>query len=262
MENSDMLDITEEALERLFSIKYPDPSRWGWNPRIRRRFRHFTPDDYYEALVMDLVSPGCAWLDVGCGRHLFLSNPSLGRLLAERAGLLVGLDPDPTIDENTAIHRGVRTTMENFQSDRQFDLITMRMVAEHVADPERFVASISKALARGGHAVVYTVSRYSPIGVLTAAVPSALHHPIKRAIWGDDPKDTFPTVFRMNTRRTLKALFAHHGFAEVLFRRLDDCRTLSAFRWGLLTELCLWKGLRAVGLRYPEQNLLACYRKA
>jgi len=65
----------------------------------------------------------------------------------------------------------------------------------------------------------------------------------------------------MNTRKALKALFEHQGFREVFFRRLDDCRTLSKFRWGLLAELCLWKGLRAVGLGYPEQNILACYRK-
>jgi len=255
--------VTSDDLERVFRMKYPDPTRWGWGPHIRRRFNHFTPDDYYDALVMRLVTPRCTWLDVGCGRHVFPNNAALARLLADRAECLVGIDPDPAIEENAVVHRRVRTTMEEYQPDREFDLVTTRMVAEHVVDPDRFVASVAKALRQDGHVVVYTVDRYSPVGFMTSALPFMLHHPMKRLLWGDDdPKHTFPTTFRMNTRRTLRTLFGCHGFSEVFFRRVDDCRTLSNFRWGQLAELYLWKGLRALGVGYPEQNLLGVYRKA
>jgi SAM-dependent methyltransferase len=137
----------------------------------------------------------------------------------------------------------------------------MRMVAEHVAEPERFMASLARTLRPGGRAVVYTVYRYAPVPLLTSIVPFSLHHPAKRLLWKTDPKDTFPTEFRMNTRARLADLFSRHGLTEEYFAYLDDCRTLARLRLGLLLELSLWKGLRAVGMPYPERCLLGVYQK-
>jgi SAM-dependent methyltransferase len=256
-----MVDITPEELRKVFAIKYGDLARCGWNPRIRYRFGYFSPDEHYEALVMRLVHQGCAWLDVGCGRHVFPSNAPLARLLADRAAVLVGLDPDPTLAQNRFVHERLPFSMEAFQPDREFDLVTMRMVAEHVAEPERFMASLARTLRSGGRAVVYTVYRYAPVPLLTSIVPFSLHHPAKRLLWKTDPKDTFPTEFRMNTRARLVDLFSRHGLTEEYFAYLDDCRTLARLRPGLLLELSLWKGLRAVGMPYPERCLLGVYQK-
>ena len=251
------IEITQDDLERVFSLKYTQ--RWGWGPRYRNRFQYFSPDDQYEALLMRLVRDGCAWLDVGCGRGLFPSNDALAQRLAGRAGLLAGIDPDPGLSENAVIRQCFRVKLEDFQPDREFDLVTMRMVAEHVTDPDRFVAGVSRALKSGGHAVVYTVNRYSPVPLITRIVPFRFHRPIKRIVWIDT--EPFPTAFRMNSRTRLKRLFARHGFSEMFFRRLDDCRALEKFRVGHLAELTLWKALHAVGIRYPEQCLLGVYRK-
>src|SRR5882724_9265691 len=100
MASSSSLQLTHSDLETIFRDKYgQDESAMGWGPRTRCRFGYFTPDDYYEATVSRLVTGGCAWLDVGSGRNVFPSNRKLARLLAQRCGLLVGLDPDSTIDE-------------------------------------------------------------------------------------------------------------------------------------------------------------------
>src|SRR5262245_40186768 len=106
----------------------------GWGPRIRGHFGYFTPDDYYEATVSRSVTAGCTWLDVGSGRNVFPSNRKLARILARRCGLLIGLDPDSTIDENDLVHERVKTSIEGYQTERTFDVVTMRMVAEHVAE--------------------------------------------------------------------------------------------------------------------------------
>jgi hypothetical protein len=39
---------------------------------------------YYEAVVAKLVRPESQWLDVGCGRGVFPSNPRLAQTLAKR----------------------------------------------------------------------------------------------------------------------------------------------------------------------------------
>jgi len=252
---------TPADLERVFGLKVTDLANAGWGPRAARKFDYYTPDDHYEALMLRLVSDGMAWLDVGCGRAIFPSNPGLARLLADRVGVLVGVDPDVTLEENTFVHERVRMPMETFDGQHRFDLVSLRMVAEHVTDPDAVVASLARALKPGGLAIIYTVNWLSPVPLMTRLTPFAFHHFAKRILWGTQPKDTFPTAFRMNSPRKLRTVFGRHGFSEANCIRLDDCRTLSGFRLGFTAELLAWRGLRAVGLGYPEACWLGVYRR-
>lgn len=249
------------ALERVFRLKYGDLAAAGWSPRLRHRFGYFSPDDFYEALVDSLVTEGSSWVDVGCGRDLFPSNRPLAEQLSARAGRLVGVDPAPTLAENPYVHEKVHGMLDDLAGDAQFDLVTLRMVAEHVEEPARLVASLERLVRPGGRAVIYTVNRWSPVPVLTALVPFGLHQPVKRVLWRTEERDTFPTCFRMNTRRRLQGQLGAGGFDEECFAKLDDCRTFSRFRPLLWLELGLRTALRRVGLRYPESCLLGAYRR-
>jgi len=253
--------VTQSDLEEIFRIRHNDFDRLGWAPRMRRRFNYFTPDEYYEAVVDKLVAPGSQWLDVGCGRNVFPSNTNLAQILAKRCERLVGLDPDETLEENTIVHQQVRGTLEDFQSDSAFDVVTLRMVAEHIADPSRAVSSLSRLTTPGSKVVIYTVSRNSPVSIISWWTPFALHDPIKRFFWGTEEKDTFPVWYRMNTRKELGNLFGQWGFKESFFVYLDDCRTLAGFRATLLLELCSWRVFHAIGLGYPENCLLGVYER-
>jgi len=262
MASSSSLQLTHSDLETIFRDKYgQDESAMGWGPRTRCRFGYFTPDDYYEATVSRLVTGGCAWLDVGSGRNVFPSNRKLARLLAQRCGLLVGLDPDSTIEENDLVHERVKESIENYRSDRTFDVVTLRMVAEHVADPEGAVAALSRLTKPGGRVIVYTINRWSPVPIVTYLVPFRFHHLPKRLLWNSNQRDTFPVAYRMNTRSALGQIFGAHGFQESKFSYLDDCRTFAAFRALLILELCVWRGLRGLGFRYPENCLLGVYQR-
>lgn len=252
---------SEAALHDLFLLKYGAPVSTGWGPSMRLRFGYFNPDDHYEALVSSLVTRETRWLDVGCGRDIFPSNRSLARLLSQRCRRLVGLDPDATIEENTFIHERVRVPLEVYEPPGEpFDLVTMRMVAEHVDDPVRFASSLGRCVRPGGLAVIYTVQGLSPVPIVTRLVPFALHHPIKRMLWNVQRKDTFPTRFRMNSRRRLGRIMHDGHFSEALFLRLDDCRTFSRSRVLLRLDLVLRSVLRRLGVPYPEACLLGVYR--
>ena len=252
---------TQERLQNLFYLKYGAPDQTGWGPRTRWRAGHFNPDDHYEALVEELVANETRWLDVGCGRNLFPSNEPLAELLSARCKLLVGVDPDPTLAENPFVHEKVAMPIETFRSEAKFDLVTMRMVAEHVAQPGELANTLAQCMVPGGHVVVYTVNRLSPVPLVTSVVPFALHHPIKRLFWRAERKDTFPTCFRMNTRRRLRKIFESAGFAEAFFDYLDDCRTTGGYPSLQRLELGMWRVFRSLGLRYPENCLLGVYRK-
>jgi SAM-dependent methyltransferase len=191
---------------------------------MRLRFNYFNPDDYYEATVAKLVKGGCNWLDVGCGRHVFPSNARLARILADRCALLVGVDPDETVNENPFVHQRVNGFIEDYQSTQQFDVITLRMCAEHVAEPDRAVVALSRLTKPCGKVVIYTINRWSPVPIVTWLVPFGLHHPVKRLLWKTEQKDTFPVSYLMNTKKDLHRLFQRHGFREFYFTYLDDCR--------------------------------------
>lgn len=251
----------ESARHEAQRLKFAAAGRLGWAPRMRRRFGYHTPDEWYEAVLLSLVDAATRWLDVGCGHNLLPGNEPLARQLAATCRLLVGIDPDETIEKNGFVHRKVRSTLETYRPDESFDLVTLRMVAEHVTDPDSVAAALARLTAPGGRVVIYTVSKWSPASMVAAMTPMAVHHAVKRVLWGTAPEDSFPTAYRMNTRSTLAALFRREGLAEEMFLRLDDCRTFGLWRVGLFAELVLWRTLRAIGLRYPELCLLGVYRK-
>lgn len=253
---------SESELATVFDLKYRRDPELGWGPRTRLRFGYFNPDDHYEAIVARLVTAGIDWADVGCGRDIFPSNPRLADQLSKRCSSLFGIDPDPNIRDNPYISDGFEGMLEDCVTDRRFDLITLRMVAEHITNPPRVVAKLSELTKPGGRVVVYTPNKWAPVSLLAAAVPNHLHHRFKRVVWDVEERDTFPTAFKMNTRAALAGHFAAGGMSEVFFAHLDDCRTFSGIKPLSYLELLLQKSLRSVGVRYPENCLLGIYRKA
>lgn len=253
--------LTEAELAWVEELPNRGVERLGWGVTMRQRAGYHLPDAYYEAMVARLCQSGVTWLDVGCGRDLFPHNRPLAETLAARCGRVVGVDPDDTIDENEHLHERIKQPIDQFESEWMFDLVTMRMVAEHVADPRAALERIARHTRLGGKVVVYTVHRWSPAAVAARWTPFGWHHSIKRVLWRTEEKDTFPVVYRMNTRRQLAAWFAEAGFVERHFEHLDDCRTLARFRGLHRCELALWRGLQGVGLHYPETCLLGVYER-
>jgi SAM-dependent methyltransferase len=250
---------TPADLDRHFRQKYGDPVATGPNPRLHYRAGYFTPADVYEATVANAVFPGCHWLDVGGGSSPFPDNPKLAAEATARAGRTAGVDPSPNIHSNPYLAERHQGFIEDYRPAAPFDLATLRMVAEHVTDPPAVVAALARLVRPGGRVIVYTVNLISPITLVSRFTPFGAHHPVKELLWGGEEKDTFPTAYKMNTRRELRRLFARGGFRESEFADVDDCCTLYRFPRAHAAELLAWRAFRAVGLRYPEANLLGVY---
>ena len=248
-------------LETLFRQKYGLPSETGWSPRQRHAFGYYLPADIYEALLSRLIVHGCHWLDVGGGHHIFPENPTLSRTLANRCAVVVAVDPSNNVRDNPFVHERVQSTLEGYQAERTFDVATLRMVAEHVVDPDRMVQALHRLLRPAGTVVIFTVHSRSPLTILSRAIPFSWHHPIKKLFWGGEEEDTFPVQYKMNSRAVLKRLFEAHGFREASFAYLDDLSTLGQFRIGSYIELACWRALNRLGIRYPENCLLGVYQK-
>lgn len=255
------LTPTAAELKAVFDLKYRQEAQLGSGPKTRLSFGYFNPDDQYEAIVSRLLRPGDSWADVGCGRDIFPSNRPLARQLTSRSGYVFGIDPDPNIRENALISERFEGLVEDCTSTHRFDLITLRMVAEHIVEPERSMRKVAELLKPQGLAVIYTPNRRSPVPLITRLVPNDYHHYFKRLLWDAQARDTFPTAFKLNTRKALARHCAGAGLQEVYFAYLDDCRTFDAYHWLNVAELTVQKMLRSFAIRYPENCLLGVYRK-
>jgi SAM-dependent methyltransferase len=253
--------LSADELADLFRLKHGNPNDTGWAPRRRFSAGYFTPADIYEATVRRLARGGASWLDVGGGSSLFPENPRLAKELVAECSRVVAVDPSDNVAKNPDVHERVQSRLEAYRADAPFDLATMRMVVEHVDNPEAFVQALGRAIKPGGRAVVFTVYRWAPLTVLSRAIPFRFHYPLKRLVWNGEEEDTFPVEYKMNTRTTLHRLFSGNGFVEESFASLDDLSLFGDRRVLNLLELTLWKALRGMGVGYPERCLLGVYRR-
>jgi SAM-dependent methyltransferase len=250
---------TLDELMQIYRVKYYRFGEPGWGPKLRLAAGYFTPDDHYEALVAKLVVPGSTWADVGCGRDIFPSHPDLARELSARAGYVLGIDPDDNVHENPFVTEKFQGLIQDYHADQRFDVITLRMVAEHIVDPASAMRKLAEMLKPGGAVVIYTPYKWAPMSVVASVVPFRLHNPLKRLIWGSESRDTFPTAYRMNTRRDLLRHATAAGLMEASFELLDDCRVTQNFKLLNRIELGTRGLLNRIGLRYPELCILAVY---
>lgn len=251
----------QELAER-FRRDYGDPRNHGWRVRLYHRFGYYAPEAWYESTADRLITPGCRWIDVGGGKSVFPHNPRLSQELSARCAVLLGIDPSENLCENHVVHRQVRSTIEAFRTDETFDLATFRMVVEHLENPAPVMESLTRLIRPGGHVVIYTPNRWSAVSIAASLVPNAWHSFFTRLLWNTHDEDVFPTWYRMNTRKRLRQWFASGGFTEEAFVYLDNCITFHRSWAACWLELSMWKLFRAVGMSYPENDLLGVYRKS
>jgi SAM-dependent methyltransferase len=251
---------TRDELIAVYRQKYSRKSPVGWGPPLRLAHDYFTPDDYYEALVGKLLEDGSEWCDVGCGRDIFPTNPDLAKAYAARCSYVFGIDPDDNVRENTFVNDFFQGLVEECPITRNFDLVTLRMVAEHIADPEPAMARLASLLKPDGLLLIYTPYKWAPMSLIANATPFSWHNPLKRLIWRTEARDTFPTQYKLNTSADIEHYAASAGLEQVFFQRLDDCRITNSYRRLNTIELKARSLFRKAGFPYPEACIVSLLR--
>ncbi len=241
---------------------YPDNRPLGWRARKKVDAKYHSPEEWYQSIVEALVTENTTWVDIGGGQFLFPDNQALAAQLAQRCKRLVGVDPSDNIRNNLFVHDRAQVLLEDFQSNEAFELATLRMVAEHVEDPDKFLSKLAGLLTPSGYVVLVTPYKWSMASILAAVIPSTLHGKFVRLLFPTrEDKHIFPTFYKLNTRKDLKRRFENLGFNEAFFMRVPDCSLLQRFRVGTRAELLLFRICRALRVTYPETNIVAVYRR-
>jgi SAM-dependent methyltransferase len=158
--------------------------------------------DAYEGRLGEAIPRGCRWLDLGCGHQLLPEwRRATEATLVQRAGMLVGLDPER---EALRQHRTIALRIAGDATalpfaDAAFDRVTANMVVEHLPDPRRQFAEIRRILRPGGRFIFHTPNREGHYVRLARLVPEAVK---SLGVWlleGRRPADRFPTYYRANS---------------------------------------------------------------
>jgi SAM-dependent methyltransferase len=153
-------------------------------------------------------------VDFGAGRGRQADDPvPYRRRLRELRGpgrTVIGVDVDPVVTTNPRVDDGrvIEPDGRIPVDDASVDLVVSEWTFEHVADADRAAAELDRILRPGGWLCAMTPNKRGYIALGARLVPNRLHVGALRKLQpGKAAADTFPTAYRMNTRRDLERLF-------------------------------------------------------
>jgi SAM-dependent methyltransferase len=197
-----------------------------------------SPERVFEEKLRRMITPGDRVLDAGCGTGKFF-----GMDFAREIGCqLVGVDLRQDLSANSAIDFGVRAELNRLPfSDGSFDVVNCRLVIEHVDFPDTVLKEFYRVLKPGGRLAIFTPNLLHYFGAAASLTPHWFHVWFNSRVRGFDENDVFPTRYRANTRRRLRALFLRSGFSRSEISLVEGAPSVLAFnsllhRMGLTYE--------------------------
>jgi SAM-dependent methyltransferase len=169
---------------------------------------------YYEALRRFTASHP-AWLDLGCGHHVFAGwMDEEQREVVGEARVVVGMDYDvPSLHKHQAVHRLLAGDVSHLPfSDGAFDLVSANMVVEHLEDVGSGLLEIRRVLKPGGIFVFHTPNYLNFWVFFGSLAPDFIKKLAARLLEGRAAADVFPTRYRMNTPGAVRRHAADGGF--------------------------------------------------
>lgn len=201
------------VLERLF----PEVSAGG--------FTRMDGTVEFYVRVNALLRSDMTVLDFGAGRGAGLvdSTSDYRRRLRNQKGKVakvIGVDVDPVVTTNPGLDEA--HTIEPGASlplpDASVDVIVADFVFEHIPDPTACAAELDRVLRPGGWICARTPNRWGYVALAASLIPERLHAAVLRRVQPmRKSEDVFPTVYRMNDRRTLARLFPKERYRDATY---------------------------------------------
>lgn len=217
------------------------------------------PDRLFRSVILRRLTPTTRLLDLGAGAGII---PEMN--FKEVAACACGVDPDPRVAQNPYLHEariGVGGRIP--YPDGAFDVVIANNVLEHLTDPIAVFHEIARVLKPGGLFIAKTPNRNHYMPAVAQMTPVRFHRFYGR-LMGREDGDTFPTVYRANSRAQIMALAGACGLQletfELIEKRPEYLR-LSPLTYiigiayermvNLTTTFARWRILIVLELRKP-----------
>lgn len=173
-----------------------------------------------------LLRPDMTVLDFGAGRGAAITDSDIVykknlMKLRGKVAKVIACDVDeavldnPGADEALVIRPGAPLPFD----DNTFDLVISDFVFEHIADPAQASSELKRVLKPGGWICARTPNKYCLISLITRAIRNSAHSTILRRVQPERHSfDVFPTVFKLNSLRAIRAWFKPGDFDNFTYR--------------------------------------------
>jgi SAM-dependent methyltransferase len=194
-----------------------------WYPEVDvGGFTHVDGTVAFYSRINSVLQPSWVVLDLGCGRGAAQDDPSGWRrelqVLRGKCARVVGADLDPAASTNPYIDDFL--LIENGRvalPDGHVDLCVSDAVVEHIDDVPAFFSECARLVKPGGYLCLRTPNVWNYATIATRAIPNRLHTRVLRTVQpGRKEEDVFPTLYRCNTVRRLRATMDRWGFDSVV----------------------------------------------
>ena len=194
-----------------------------WMPTVASLRRRCYPDRVQRDPVArfvnhlySIVKPGHRVLDLGAGAGELNAYSLKGRVRQ-----IVGVDLDLRVSANPLLDAGLSADIYALPfRDGSFDVVFSIYVFEHVDRPRVLAAEIARVLRPGGVCIALTPNLYHYVTLLSRLTPTAFHKWVNERR-GRASDDTFPTCYRLNSRRALSQEFASAGLDTVAIDAIE-----------------------------------------
>jgi SAM-dependent methyltransferase len=165
--------------------------------------------------VKSLVHSQMRVVDFGAGRGAWFEDDQSRyrremRLLRGSVLEVIGCDVDEAVLSNRAVDRAliIRPQTRLPFEDSSMDMVVADYVFEHIADPAWLAGEFGRILKPGGWICARTPTRYNYVSVAARFIPNLKHARLLRHVQpGRKAEDVFPTVYRLNSRRSIRKYF-------------------------------------------------------
>jgi ubiquinone/menaquinone biosynthesis C-methylase UbiE len=248
--------------------RYFGRGSYGWLRPLIDPQREWT-QRVYTNLLGRLINSNTRWLDAGCGHQVSSGwNVFEERQTVQRALCVVGCDATwDSVRKHRSIDKTTVCGLEHMPfRDKEFNLVTLNMVAEHLADPGAVFSELARVLAVDGRLVVHTpncAGYYLTLMRLgKALLPRSVVLSLVRFLEYREAEDVFPTWYRANTRENLRELMQPSGLIEEHVLMVTDMPLFYFFAPLCALELLATRALVRLGFhQFTASGILAVYRR-
>lgn len=182
------------------------------------------------------------------------------RILKGKVKSVIGIDVDPKGTGNPYLDEFRLIESDRWPvADATVDVCLSDWVLEHIQNPELFFSEASRALKPGGYLFLRTANANSYVGAISRLIPNRLHAAVlNRAQERRKAQDVFPTEYRCNTKRKIRAALEHFGFDHCVYEFESEPYYLSFSRplyyLGVLHQRFAFNILRAAIFAFAQKR--------
>lgn len=172
---------------------------------------------FYNSLLNKHLTRDSIVLDAGCGDLGLLDQ------FKHIPKQIIGADLDLiALDKNPYLHKKIVANLAELPlNSESMDLISCEFVLEHLHQPQKVFKEFWRILKPGGNLLVLTPNVLNPVIFLSKILPFSVHRFIRSKLLRKG-QETFRTLYRANTRKSLLSVSSRAGFALVEFYRAGN----------------------------------------